>query len=179
MSVNAAPMHQDAESLRRWRIRQQKQRKSGDHDEHRREDGLPHVGERLFPGSPHIACRLARLTNAMAEMDHLVDPHLGVALFAFVDRNSSAWLFSRFTWPSSLHQREAAQMLRRVRVAGHAAPTLPAILRTVRAALIRSPQLVAFGAGAEQRRDCARWLRPAVAHAFPAFVTDPTIQPAI
>ncbi len=45
-----------------------------------------------------------------------------------------------FTKSQSLespHEREAAQVVRRGLVSGHAAPTLPAIVRTVHAALIR------------------------------------------
>ena len=70
-------------------------------------------------------------------------------------------------------------MLRGRRIADRAAPTLPAIIRTVHAALIRGPQLSAFRAGAEQRRDCAGWLRPAVADALPTLASETAIQPAI
>jgi hypothetical protein len=64
-------------------------------------------------------------------------------------------------------------------IAGRAAPTLPAIIRTVQATLIRRPQLSAFRACAEQRRDCAGPLRPAVADALPTFVRETALQPAI
>src|SRR5512145_2377408 len=70
-------------------------------------------------------------------------------------------------------------MLRWRRIADGAAPTLPAVIRTVHAALIRRPQLSAFRAGAEQRRDGVRWLRPTVAHALPAFKRETAEQPAI
>ena len=76
------------------------------------------------------------------------------------------------------HQREAAR-LRGRGIADRAAPTLPAIIRTVHAALIRGPQLSAFRAGAEQRRDGAGWLRPAVADALPTLASETAIQPAI
>src|ERR671911_3228215 len=59
-------------------------------------------------------------------------------------------------------------MLWRRRVADDAAPAFSTIVRTVHAALIGGPHLSRFCAGAEQRRDCAGWLRPAVADALPA-----------
>ena len=70
-------------------------------------------------------------------------------------------------------------MLRGLGIADRPAPTLPAIIRTVHAAFIRGPQLSAFRAGAEQRRDCAGWLRPAVADALPTLASETAIQPAI
>jgi hypothetical protein len=51
-------------------------------------------------------------------------------------------------------------MLRRRRITDGAAPTFSSIVRTVHAALIGGPHLSRFCAGAEQRRDCAGWLRP-------------------
>jgi hypothetical protein len=59
------------------------------------------------------------------------------------------------------------------------APTFSTVVRTVHAALIGGPHLSWFCAGAEQRRDCAGWLRPAVANALPALATEPAIQLAI
>src|SRR5687768_18481669 len=70
-------------------------------------------------------------------------------------------------------------MLRRLRVAGDAAPALSAIVRTVHAALIGGPYLSRFRAGAEQRRDCAGWLWPTVADGLPAFGSESAIQPTI
>src|SRR5687768_13854360 len=76
-------------------------------------------------------------------------------------------------------------MLRRRRVAADAAPAFSAIVRQVHAALIGGPHLSRFVAGAEQRRDCAGWLWPAVAHAFPTPLdfgsgrSDTAIQPTI
>src|ERR687897_3259824 len=70
-------------------------------------------------------------------------------------------------------------MLRRPRVAGDAAPAFSAIVRTVNAALIGSPHLSSFRAGAEQRCDCAGWLWPTGADALPALGSDTAIQPAI
>src|SRR5580704_15179511 len=46
------------------------------------------------------------------------------------------------------HQRERVQMLWGRGIAGRAAPTLPAIIGTMHAALIRGPQLAAHHAGA-------------------------------
>ena len=85
----------------------------------------------------------------------------------------------RFSSPDPHDQRKAPQVLRRRRIAELAAPTFPAVVRTVHAAIIRGPQFAAFRSGAEQRRDCAGWLRPAVADAFPAVGSETAIQPAI
>ena len=46
-----------------------------------------------------------------------------------------------------LHQRKAAEMLRHHGIAKRVAPTHPAIVRAVHAALIRGPELSAFRAG--------------------------------
>ena len=70
-------------------------------------------------------------------------------------------------------------MLRRRRIAGHAAPTPPTVIGTVDAPLICRPQLSGFLAGAEQRRNCAGWLRSASAHALPAIASETPIQAAI
>ena len=78
-----------------------------------------------------------------------------------------------------LHQRKAAQILRHHGIADRAAPTHPAIVRAVHAALIRGPELSAFRAGAEQRRDCAGGFGPAVANTLPAFASETAIQPTI
>ena len=52
-------------------------------------------------------------------------------------------------------------MLRGCGIADRAAPTDPAIVGTMNAALIRGPQLTALHAGAQQRRDRAGRFRPA------------------
>src|SRR4030095_11119905 len=70
-------------------------------------------------------------------------------------------------------------MLRGRGIADRATPALPAIRGTMHAALIRGPQLSALHPGAEQRRDGAGWLRPAVAHALPTPSSETPIQPAI
>src|SRR4029453_7582446 len=70
-------------------------------------------------------------------------------------------------------------MLRGRGIADRATPALPAIRGPMHAALIRGPQLSAFHPGAEQRRDGAGWLRPAVAHALPTLSSDAPIQTAI
>ena len=70
-------------------------------------------------------------------------------------------------------------MLRRRRIAGHTAPPFPTVVRTVNAALIRGPQHSGLRSGEEQRRDCAGWLRPAVADALPTLASETAIEPAI
>ena len=70
-------------------------------------------------------------------------------------------------------------MLRRCLIANNVAPALSAIIRAVYAAFIRGPEFAGFRSRAEQRRDCAGWLRPAVAHAFPAVASDASIHTAI
>jgi len=70
-------------------------------------------------------------------------------------------------------------MLRGRGITDRAAPPLPAIIRAMHAAVIRGPQLSAFRAGAEQRRDGARWFRPAVVDTLPTLSSETTIQPAI
>jgi hypothetical protein len=88
--------------------------------------------------------------------------------------------FARLRTKSDDRLSRGRQQLRRRRIAHHAAPTLPAIIRTMHAALIRGPQLSGFRAGAEQRcDDCAGWLRPAVADTLPALASDTAIQPAV
>src|SRR5262245_40432087 len=49
----------------------------------------------------------------------------------------------------SLHDREATQVLRRDRVAACEEPTLPTVVRTVHAALVRGPQLAGLCAGTQ------------------------------
>src|SRR5919106_2336523 len=70
-------------------------------------------------------------------------------------------------------------MLRRRRVDDDAAPAFSTIVRTMDAALVGSPHLSRFRAGAEQRRDCAGWLWPAGADALPSLGSDTAVQPAI
>ena len=70
-------------------------------------------------------------------------------------------------------------MLRRRRITARLAPTLSTVIRTVHAAFISRPQLSAACAGAEQRRNCGRRLRPAVAYALPTLARETPEQSAI
>jgi hypothetical protein len=72
-SVTIAPMHQDAESLCGRKIGQKEEREPGGDDEHRSQDGPPHVGKRLCPCVPDIMSSTAHVTNSVTEMKHLVD----------------------------------------------------------------------------------------------------------